>query len=50
MLGPKAVAAPDMRFDKLGAAAIETGAVTCELDPLGMALNVFPIAQLAYYL
>ena len=35
-LGPKAVAALDVRFDELGAAAIETGAVTCELDPLGM--------------
>ncbi len=48
-LGPKATAALDTPFDELGA-AIETGAVLCELDPLGMALNVLPIAQLAYYL
>ena len=49
-LRPKAVAALDTRFDELGAAAIETGAVICELDPLGMALNVYPIAQLVYYI
>jgi hypothetical protein len=49
-MGPAAVAALDTRFDELGAAAIEMGDVICEVDPLGMALNVFPIAQLAFYL
>jgi hypothetical protein len=48
--GPQAIAALGDRFDELGAAAIEMGDVVCELDPFAMALFVFPVAQLAYYL
>ncbi len=45
-----AVAALDARFDELGAQAVEDGDVICELDPLAMAMGVYPIAQLSYYL
>jgi hypothetical protein len=49
-MGPRAIAALDARFDELGSAAINAGTVICEPDPLAMALYVFPVAQLAYYL
>jgi hypothetical protein len=44
------VAALDARFDELGSETIEMDEVVCELDPLAMAVGVYPIAQSAYHL
>ncbi len=40
----------DARFDELAAQAISDEDVIFKLDPLAMALGVYPIAQLTYYL
>jgi len=49
-IGYLAIAALDARFDEYGSEAITMGEVVCELDPLAVALGVYPIAQLAYHI
>ncbi len=45
-----AIKALDARFRELGSDAVLDGLVECDLDPLAMALGVFPIAQLAHFI
>ena len=47
-IGHLVIDALDERFDEYGSEAIAMGEVEFELDPLAVALGVYPIAQLAY--